>query len=129
MALKHLLKLTDTEAVLKCYLTNSNGGTIDISLQNDLTAPGQTYVANGAASVCIQEIFWGAKKDKQIDITRVVPEDPNGTHGHYYLINAGSYDFDGFVDDTYEDRDIRIVADGPCHVILKLRKTRGWNRT
>ena len=128
MALKHILKLTDTEAVLKCYLTNSNGGTVDISLETDLTSTGQTYDSN-TVNVGIQEIFWGAKKDKQIDITRVVPEDPNGVHGHYYLINCGSYDFDGFVDDTYEDRDIRIVADGPCHVILKLRKTRGWNRT
>lgn len=127
MATKHILKLTDTEAVLKCYLTDSNGGTVDINLETDLTAPGQTFDSN-TVNVGIQEIFWGAKKDKQIDITRVVPEDPSGVHGHYYLINTGSYDFVGFVDNTYSNKNIRIVADGQCHVIMKLRKTAGWTR-
>lgn len=127
MALKHILKLTDTEAVLKCYLTNSNGGTVDISLETDLTSTGQTYDSN-TVNVGIQEIFWGAKKDKQIDITRIVPEDPSGVHGHYYLLNTGSYDFVGFVDNTYSNKDIRITSDGPCHVIMKLRKTAGWTR-
>lgn len=126
MALKHILKLTDSEAVLKCYIVDSAGGSIDISLQNDLTAPGQTYTANGAANVAIQEIYWGSKKDKQIDVTRIVPEDPLGVHGHYYFTNSGSYDFNGFMDSVYGNKDIRITADGPCHVILKLKKTAGW---
>lgn len=126
MALKHILKLTDAEAVLKCYLTESAGGTIDISLQTDLTAPGQTYVGNGSANVAIQEIYWGAKKDKQIDITRLITSANNEVHGHYYLINSGSYDFNGFLDAVYGEKDIRIIADGPCHVILKLKKTAGW---
>lgn len=126
MALKHILKLTDSEVVLKCYLIESAGGSIDISLQNDLTAPGQTYVANGAANVAMQEIYWGAKKDKQIDISRIVTLANNEVHGHYYLTNSGSYDFNGFMDTSYSDKDIRITADGPCHVILKLKKTAGW---
>lgn len=126
MALKHIVKLTDGEAVLKCYLTDPSGGTIDISLQNDLTAPGQTYVANGAANVAIQEIYWGAKKDKQLDIARIMTLANNEVHGHYYLTNSGSYDFNGFMDTVYGDKDIRITADGPCHVILKLKKTAGW---
>jgi hypothetical protein len=125
MALKHVIKLTDTEAVVKVYLTNSAGGTVDISLETDLTAPGQTYVA-AQANVGIQEIFWGAKKDKQIDINRILNGANNQVHNHYYLINTGSYDFVGFVDNIYPDKDIRITSDGPCHVILKLRKTAGW---
>lgn len=127
MAEKHIIKLTDTEAVIKCYKTDASGGNVEISLATDLTAPGQTFV--GPAKVGIQQIFWGAKKDKQIDVTRIVPSDPTGVHGHYYLLNAGSYDFVGFVDDVYEDKDIRISGDGPYHVILKLRKTSGWSRT
>ena len=45
MAGKHLLKHTETEAVIKCYVTDSNGGNIDISVENDLTKPTQVYVA------------------------------------------------------------------------------------
>lgn len=127
MALKHVLKLTDTEAVLKCYLTDPAGGTIDISLETDLTAPNQ--ILNGETlDVGIQEIFWGAKKDKQIDITRLITSANNEVHSHYYLTNSGSYDFVGFVDNVYSNKDIRITADGACHVILKLRKTKGWTK-
>lgn len=125
MALKHVIKLTDTEVVLKCYITDSAGGSIDISLQNDLTAPGQTFVGS-QANVGIQEIFWGAKKDKQIDINRIITLANNEVHGHYYLTGSGSYDFVGFIDSVYPNKDIRITSDGPCHVILKLRKTAGW---
>ena len=124
MALIHVLKNTEHEAVLKCYRTDSSGGQIDINLA-DLALPEETFDP-ATAQVTIQEIYWGAKKDKQIDITRVVPEDPSGVHGHYYLLNAGSYDYNGFVDDTYADKDIRIIGDGPFHVILKLKKTSGY---
>lgn len=127
MALIHYLKRTTEEAVLKCYRTDSAGGTIDIELA-DLATEDETFDANTAV-VTIQEIYWGAKKDKQIDITRVTPTDPSGVHGHYYLINAGSYDFNGFVDDVYANRDIRIVGDGPFHVLLKLKKTHGYTVT
>lgn len=126
MANKHIIKLSDTEVVLKIYITDSNGGIVDIDLEDDLTSPTQTFV--GDPDVGIQEIYWGAKKDKQIDITRIVPADPSGTHGHYYLINTGYYDFVGFVDNVYADKDIRISGDGPFHVIMKLRKTRGWTK-
>ena len=34
----------------------------------------------------------------------------------------------GFVDDVYADKDIRITMDGGSHVILKLRKQYGWSR-
>ena len=124
MANKHIIKLSDTEAVLKIYITASAGGTVDIDLENDLTAPTQTFLGN--PDVGIQEIHWGAKKDKQIDVTRVVPSDPSGVHGHYYLLNTGSYKFVGFVDNVYSSRNIRIVGDGPFHVLIKLRKTSGW---
>jgi hypothetical protein len=128
MALKHVMKLTDTEAVVKCYVVDSAGGNVDISLQNDLTATGQTWVNDGSANVGIQEIYWGAKSGKQIDMTRITDADANTTHGHYYLLNAGYYDFVGFVDNVYANKDIRISFDGPGHVILKLRKTSGWSR-
>lgn len=124
MAEKHFIKLSDTEVVVKCYKTDAQGGTIDISLQDDLTAPTQTFLGN--PDVGIQEIFWGAKKDKQIDITRLITSANNEVHGHYYLINSGYYDFVGFVDNVYPEKDIRITGDGPFHVILKLRKTKGW---
>lgn len=125
MAEVHYLKRSRNEAVLKCYKTASNGGTIDIPLST-LAADGETFDANTAV-VTIREIFWGAKKDKQIDITRIVPEDPSGVHGHYYLLGAGSYNFVGFVDNTYENKDIRIIGDGPFHVIIKLGKVSGYS--
>jgi hypothetical protein len=127
MALVHYLKRSHNEAVLKCYRTDSAGGTINISLA-DLVAPGETFDAN-TASVTIKEIFWGVKKDKQLDITRIVPSDPSGVHGHYYLINAGSHQFIGFTDDTYSDKDIRIIGDGPFHAILKLTKVSGYTQS
>lgn len=127
MASIHLIKLTDTEAVVKCYITDPAGGTLDISLTNDLTS--HTQVLNGQTiDVGIQEIFWGAKKDKQIDITRITDVNANTVHGHYFLTNSGSYDFVGFVDNVYPDKDIRITGDGAFHVILKLRKTKGWTK-
>ena len=73
----------------------------------------------------IKAIYWGAKKDKQIDITRIVPEDPSGVHSHYYLLNAGSYQYQGFVDEVYGEKAIRIIGDGPFHVMLVLGK-KGW---
>lgn len=126
MASKHVMKLTSTEAVVKCYITDSSGGSVDISLQNDLTAPGQTYIGNGSANVGIQEIFWGTKNNKHIDITRLLTPANNEVHSHYYLKDTGSYNFDGFLDTVYGSKDIRITGDGEFHVILKLRKTHGW---
>lgn len=124
MASKHFIKLSDTEVVVKAYITNPAGGTVDISLQDDLTAPTQVWTGNPV--VGIQEIYWGAKKDKQIDITRIINPGTGEVHGHYYLINAGYYDFVGFVDSIYSDKDIRITGDGAFHVVIKLRKTKGW---
>jgi hypothetical protein len=123
MAEVHYLKNTPYEAVLKCYKTDSNGGIIDIAL-SDLALDYETFNANNAI-VSIQEIYWGAKVGKQIDITRKDPDSAN-THGHYYLVNVGSYDYNGFVDDTYPDWNIRIIGDGPYHVILKVKKTAGY---
>lgn len=125
MAEKHILKLTDTECVIKCYKTESNGGEIRINIDTDLLAPGETFDGN-TASVTIQEIFWGAKKDKQIDLSRTVSYDSNTVHGHYYLTNSGSYDFVGFVDDAYDNGDIVITGDGAFHMILKIRKVSGY---
>jgi hypothetical protein len=127
MALVHYLKRSHNEAVVKCYRTDNAGGTIDISLAN-LAADGETFNANTAA-VTVKEIFCGAKKDKQIDLTRVVPADPSGVHGHYYFINSGSHEYVGFTDDTYANSDIRIVGDGPFHMILKLTKVSGYTKS
>lgn len=124
MAEIHYLKRSHNEAVLKCYKTDANGGTINVALSS-LVSSGETFDSNTAV-VTIKEIYWGAKKDKQIDITRVVPEDPSGVHGHYYLLGTGSYDYVGFVDDTYSNKDIRIIGDGPFHVIIKLGKVSGY---
>ncbi len=127
MANLHVMKVTSTEAVLKCYITDSSGGTIDISLQNDLTAANQTFISYNVANVGIQEIYWGTKTNKQIDISRITNVATNTVHGHYYLKDTGSYDYVGFLDTTYANSDIRIIGDGPFHVILKLRKTSGWS--
>lgn len=127
MAEIHYLKRSHNEAVLKCYKTDSSGGTINISLAN-LAAAGETFDANNAV-VTIKEIFWGAKKDKQLDLTRVVPSDPSGVHGHYYFINSGSHQFVGFTDDAYANSDLRIVGDGPFHMILKLTKVSGYTKS
>lgn len=127
MAQKHILKLTDTEAVLKCYVNDAAGGNVDISLQTDLTAPGQTWT-NTNVEVTIADIYWGLKAGKQLDITRIITPANNEVHGHYYLVNAGSYQFQGFVDDAYGNKDVRLVFDGPGHCVLKLRKTSGWTR-
>jgi hypothetical protein len=125
MALKHILKLTETEAVLKCYITDSAGGNVDISLADDLTATGQTF-SNVNVEVTISELYWGLKAGKQLDVTRIVTPANDQVHGHYYLVNAGQYQFQGFVDDVYGSKDIRMVFDGPGHCIIKLRKTSGW---
>ncbi len=127
MALKHILKLTDTEAVLKCYIVDSAGGNVDISIATDLTAPGQTFT-NTDVKVTISEIYWGLKVNKQLDVTRLITAANGETHGHYYLVNAGEHKFVGFVDDVYENKDIRMIFDGPGHCIIKLRKTSGWTQ-
>lgn len=125
MAQVHILKLTQQEAVVKCYLTESAGGVVDIDLATDLKLSTETFDAN-TAEVTISEIFWGCKKDKQIDLSRIDDPVANTVHGHYYLLNSGSYNFDGFVDNVYANSNIRITADGPFHTILKLRKKAGY---
>jgi len=125
MAAKHILKATEHEVVIKIYETASAGNTHDISLSTDLKLSSETFDAS-TANVTIQEIYWGAKKDKQIDINRITDPDANTIHGHYYLMNGGHYNFVGFVDDSYASKDIRVTGDGPFHVILKLRKSGGY---
>ena len=125
MANVHTLKNATHEAVFKVYSTESAGGVYDISLADDVCADTETFDANNAI-VTIQEIFWGAKKDKQIDLSRVDDPEANTVHGHYYLLNSGHYDFVGFVDDVYADGDIRITADGPFHMIIKVKKVSGF---
>ena len=125
MALKHILKLTDTEAVLKCYVVDAAGGNVDISLADDLTASGQTF-SNVNVEVTVSEIYWGLKAGKQLDLTRIITAANGEIHGHYYLVNSGEYKFQGFVDDVYGSKNIRLIFDGPGHCILKLRKTSGW---
>jgi hypothetical protein len=122
MAEVHTIKKTNGEVILKIYKTNSNGGAIQVEMDApEVMLTGETFVQNQSL-LTIREIFWGAKKDKQIDISRVDDAVANTVHGHYYLINSGSYNFDGFVDNTYSNGAIRITADGPFHCILKLGK-------
>jgi len=134
----HILKNSETEAVVKFYTIEASGETIDLDLETWLTTSKQVYVAGANDSseadghfasytgshVYITGIWWGLKKDKQLDLTRIV----NGAvHSHYYLINTGQYEFDhhGFADRIYANQDIRLIFDGPGHCILKLRKI-GW---
>ena len=123
MANIHYLKKSHGEAVVKIYTTESAGQTIELDIAN-LASDDETFDANNAI-VTIKEIFWGAKKDKQIDISRK-ERGGSDVHGHYYFTGAGSYDFDGFVDDVYSGRNIQVLLDGPGHVLLKLNKTAGY---
>jgi len=143
MATKHIIKHTETEIVFKCYITDSNGGEIDLSVQNDMTKSTQEYVvptsipnessgqlvdAYTGSRVYITGIWWGLKKDKQLDITRIVNATGPVLHGHYYLINSGFYDYHqtGIADRVYANKDIRMIFDGPGHCVIRLRKE-GWN--
>ena len=142
MSKKHIIKHTETEIVFKVYATESAGEDVDLSLQNDMTKSTQVYVApvsipdetSGAlvqytgSRVFITGIWWGCKKDKQLDITRILNPTGPVLHSHYYLLNAGYYDFghSGIADRVYANKDIRLTFDGPGHCILRLRKE-GWN--
>ena len=121
MANVHYFKRSHNEAVVKVYVTDAAGGTVDVAL-SDLATPDETFDANNAI-VTIKEIFWGTKNNKHVDISRA---DNGGYHGHYYFINAGSHEFTGFVDNVYNSGDIRIVGDGEFHCILKLTKEAGY---
>jgi hypothetical protein len=139
MALKHILKNTETEIVFKCYITDSAGGNIDISVQNDCTKSTQEYVVPTSipdetndgffnytgSRLYITGLWWGLKSGKQLDITRIINPTGPVLHGHYYLLGAGSYDYKDFSDRVYANRDIRLVFDGPGHCIIRLRKE-GW---
>ena len=83
----HYLKRSHNEAVIKVYVTDSSGDTVDVAL-SDLIADGETFDA-GTASVTIKEIFWGCKHNKHIDISRWNGET---AHGHYYLVNSSSHE-------------------------------------
>lgn len=143
MSLKHILKHTETEIVFKCYITDSAGGNVDISVQNDCTktatqqyvtpdiVPNETgggFFEYTGSRVYITGLWWGLKKDKQLDITRILDPVVPTLHSHYYLINSGFYDYirhGDFSDRVYANRDIRLSFDGPGHCIIRLRKE-GW---
>jgi hypothetical protein len=144
MALKHIIKHTETEIVFKCYITATGGGSIDLSLQNDMTKSTQVYVAPTSipdesgggfveytgSRVYITGLWWGTKSGKQLDITRILDTVPNPdtVHSHYYLDSNGFYDWQtaGFSDRVYANKDIRLTFDGEGHCIIRLRKE-GWN--
>lgn len=139
MSLKHIIKHTESEIVFKCYVTDSAGGSVDLSLENDMTKPTEVYTAptsvpdetGGAfveytgSRVFITGVWWGLKKDKQLDITRIINPTGPVLHGHYYFIGAGVYEYGDFSDRVYANKDIRLIFDGPGHCILRLRKA-GW---
>lgn len=122
MSLVHQLKNTATETVLKIYRTESNGGSVTIEPDSVKVANSSQRFVGSQSQLHIKEIYWGAKKDKQIDITRVANSVANTVHGHYYLINTGHYKYTGFTDNVYANAAIRIDSDGPFHVILVLHK-------
>jgi hypothetical protein len=138
MALKHIIKHTETEIVFKCYITDNSGGVVDISLQNEMTKNTQQYVAPisipdetegdfvdyTGSRAYITGIWWGLKVGKQLDISRIITP-PSTLHGHYYFVNAGSYHYSGFSDRVYANKDLRLTFDGPGHCIIELRKE-GW---
>ena len=140
MSLKHIIKHTETEIVFKCYITESAGGNVDLSLATDMTKSTQLYVTPTSvpdetgggffnytgSRVYITGIWWGLKKDKQLDITRIINPTGPVLHSHYYLLNSGFYDYDDFSDRVYANKDIRLAFDGPGHCILRLRKE-GWD--
>ena len=139
MSLKHIIKHTETEIVFKCYVTDSAGGDVDLSLENNMTKSTQSYVAPTSvpdetggglvqytgSRVFITGVWWGLKKDKQLDITRILNPTGPVLHSHYYLLNSGFYDYDDFSDRVYANKDIRLSFDGPGHCIIRLRKE-GW---
>jgi hypothetical protein len=125
MANIHVLTNSHKEAVVKVYDTASAGNTRDINIASVIKRSDETFDRN-LAEVTIKEIYWGAKKDKQIDISRIDDPVANTVHNHYYLINSGYYDYVGFVDNIYSNSDIRITSDGSFHVILKLGKVSGY---
>lgn len=124
MANIHYLKIARSEAVIQVYETGSSGGSHEIDIAN-LATGDETFDAS-TADVSIKEIYWGAKKDKQIDISRK-ERGGSDVHGHYYFLGAGSYDYVGFVDNSYPDRNILVTFDGPGHVIIKVSKTNGYD--
>ena len=138
----HILKNTETEAVVKVY-TTSQPDVIDLSLQTWLTKSTQvwvaptsipdettgTFVTNYTGSrVYITGIWWGLKDGKQLDIQRIIDPVVPTVHNHYFLLGAGYYDYTtqgGFADRIYANKDLRFSFDGPGHCIVRLRKE-GW---
>jgi hypothetical protein len=144
MALKHVIKHTETEIVFKCYQTSNGGGNVDLSLENEMTKSTQVYVTptsvpdetgvNGlgpfveytGSRVYITGLWWGCRQNQRLDITRIISTSPSVVeHGHYYLRDTGFYDFTNFSDRVYANKDIRLAFDGPGHCIVRLRKE-GW---
>jgi hypothetical protein len=125
MSDKHIIKLTESEAVVKVYETASNGASVTISLSSDLTRSTEVFEA-GVSSVTVKAIYWGSKVGKQINIQRY---DGAAYEGDYYLVNSGFYEYrtSGFVDSVYPHGDIKITGDGPFHCILVLGKS-GWHQ-
>lgn len=141
MSTKHVLKHSETEIVFKCYITDSAGGIVDLSVQNEMTKSTQVYVPPTSvpnelgpiggffeytgSRVFITGLWWGLKVGKQLDISRIIDPVAPTLHGHYYLVNAGAYEYNDFSDRIYANRDIRLTFDGPGHCIIRLRKE-GW---
>lgn len=135
MSQVHVIKRTNTEVVLKCYTTNPSGSTIDIALDSNLITGSNEVYTSGKSLLSVKALYWGTKSGKHIDITRIVPTtdpgggdtewDPSGIHSHYYLMEAGSYEYKGFVDNVYSRFPIRMIGDGQFHCIMVLGKI-GW---
>lgn len=122
MANLHVLKNTESEVVLKCYIDDPAGGTITIDVSDgDVLHPNQTFDAN-TSQVVIKELMWGVRLNKQIDISRQDPVTLE-LHGHYYLMATGHHNFNGFVDNIYPTGNIVIDSDGAFHLFITLGKS------
>ena len=126
MSDKHIIKLTESEAVVKIYEEAPTGASATISLANDLTRSTETFV-DGTSKVTIKAIYWGAKAGKQINIQRITNPVGPVLEGDYYLLDSGFYEYKGFVDNTYATKDIKVTGDGAFHCIVVLGKT-GWTQ-
>lgn len=122
MSAKHILKNTNTETVVKVYLDAL--GDVDIDLQTDIL-DSDREVLSGTQKVNIRGIYWTLRDGKEATVSRW-----NGTNaeGETYLQGAGSLDFagNGFADNIYNTRDIRVTFTGAGTVFLHLSKVEGY---
>lgn len=120
MAAIHILKNTNNQCTLKVY--RDTAGTETITLASLALASEEI---SGTPLVNIRSIMFGMKPNSHI----VVQRDNAGTaEGEIYMSASGFFDFagNGFVDSTYNDKNIQIVFSNEGTVIIDLAKVKGY---